>query len=881
MNIPGDTEIETETGETAAPAARPRAGLLTRLGVGPKLYLAFGAIAATTVIAGVLSVLAFRQADEVVHELTHEAIPVITQSMKAAQTGERIAALAPSLASAASLEEHETIRGDLNQRVDDLRRQMQELAAADVAGAGDAAALVEEFSKSLAALADEVAGGIRLGDAKQVQVANSAEQHDRLLQQLRPTVQKAGEQLLQAAETATEKNRNGVTGLLETEMEFLKAGLEIRALGKELSLIIMELQFVAEPASLQPLRERYVAAAEKVKTALDLLPEEEELQSLRDAAESIIEVGLGALGNIFEIRRRELQARNDFVASKWREQRLGKLQETKVLLAEFDAASEVVVDNASFNLVIGSETVADETADTVSQLIGNDVARVRSLLWALSDANLVAGMIRAAGNEPETDGIDRIERNLALAGARMLASLEASGDTGAIQEAAQALLALGEGEQAVPALRRSELEARGRISATLEATRASAGQLTAMVHDMVTRAEAASAASSAAAAAVIQRNSLIQMLMVASSVVAAFLIGWLFVGRVIVAKLRALEGVMGRLTRGELECDVPAVSADDEIGRMSRAVEIFKQNAIEVRRLEEDKQANERRAAEEKQRAMAQMADGFEAGVMGVVEDVARSAGDMRNAAQDMSSVASQASSQADEVAQAARNATDHVQSVSQTAEQLALAVKEVGQQVGNAATAAERAVTEAARTDTTIGSLSEFAARIGDIVDLISDIAEQTNLLALNAAIEASRAGDAGKGFAVVAAEVKSLANQTGEATIEIRKQADGIRDVSHEAVAAIKNIAQKIEELHGINTTVSAAVEEQIASIQEISTSSREAAEGTRAVSGRITELSDASRQTGSASAGMLDNTDSLTASSDNLKRAVNDFLSQVRAA
>ena len=64
---------------------------------------------------------------------------------------------------------------------------------------------------------------------------------------------------------------------------------------------------------------------------------------------------------------------------------------------------------------------------------------------------------------------------------------------------------------------------------------------------------------------------------------------------------------------------------------------------------------------------------------------------------------------------------------------------------------------------------MSQAAARIGVVIDLINDIAAQTNLLALNATIEAARAGEAGKGFAVVATEVKSLASQTATATEEI----------------------------------------------------------------------------------------------------------------
>ena len=66
-------------------------------------------------------------------------------------------------------------------------------------------------------------------------------------------------------------------------------------------------------------------------------------------------------------------------------------------------------------------------------------------------------------------------------------------------------------------------------------------------------------------------------------------------------------------------------------------------------------------------------------------------------------------------------------------------------------------------------------ADEIGKVIEVIQDIAEQTNLLALNATIEAARAGDAGKGFAVVATEVKELAKQTANATIDIRKRIEG----------------------------------------------------------------------------------------------------------
>ena len=66
--------------------------------------------------------------------------------------------------------------------------------------------------------------------------------------------------------------------------------------------------------------------------------------------------------------------------------------------------------------------------------------------------------------------------------------------------------------------------------------------------------------------------------------------------------------------------------------------------------------------------------------------------------------------------------------------------------------------------------ALSDQAQAIGEIVRTVNGLAEQSNLLSVNAGIEAAKAGEAGRGFAVVAGEVKSLAEQSRQATAQIR---------------------------------------------------------------------------------------------------------------
>jgi methyl-accepting chemotaxis protein len=193
----------------------------------------------------------------------------------------------------------------------------------------------------------------------------------------------------------------------------------------------------------------------------------------------------------------------------------------------------------------------------------------------------------------------------------------------------------------------------------------------------------------------------------------------------------------------------------------------------------------------------------------------------------------------------------------------------------------AAKAVEDANRTDATVEGLAKAADRIGEVINLIQDIASQTNLLALNATIEAARAGDAGKGFAVVASEVKSLANQTGKATEDIKAQIAEIQGATGEAVAAIRNVGSSIVQINEIATVVANAVESQGAAAREIAGNVGAAATGTSDVSSNIAAVTVASSDVGAGAGLVLGHANGLSEQAHRLKREVDAFLAKVRSA
>ena len=147
------------------------------------------------------------------------------------------------------------------------------------------------------------------------------------------------------------------------------------------------------------------------------------------------------------------------------------------------------------------------------------------------------------------------------------------------------------------------------------------------------------------------------------------------------------------------------------------------------------------------------------------------------------------------------------------------------------------------------IVSLSEQSQAIGEIIATVNDLAEQSNLLAVNAAIEAAKAGEHGKGFAVVAQEVRSLAEQSKQATAQIRTILNDIQKATNAAVMATEQGSKAVE-----------AGQKQ----------SIEAGDAIRLLADSITESANASTQIAASSQQQMVGMDQVALAMENIKEA-----------
>jgi methyl-accepting chemotaxis protein len=282
--------------------------------------------------------------------------------------------------------------------------------------------------------------------------------------------------------------------------------------------------------------------------------------------------------------------------------------------------------------------------------------------------------------------------------------------------------------------------------------------------------------------------------------------------RHIAGPLGNISAVSARIAAGDLSSSLPATLRSDEVGALTRSFANMTASLKAMAEVARRISAGDLTVEVKPQSEQDVLGTAFDAMVKGLRElttEVREGVGVLASSASEILATTTQVAAGASETATAVSQTTTTVEEVKQTAQvasEKARYVSESAQKSAQVSVTGKKSVDETIACMSRISEqmdliaegivrLSEQGQAIGEIMASVNDLAEQSNLLAVNASIEAAKAGEQGQGFAVVAQEVRSLAQQSKQATAQVRTILTDFQKATSSAVMAAEQGSKAVD--------------------------------------------------------------------------------------
>lgn len=178
------------------------------------------------------------------------------------------------------------------------------------------------------------------------------------------------------------------------------------------------------------------------------------------------------------------------------------------------------------------------------------------------------------------------------------------------------------------------------------------------------------------------------------------------------------------------------------------------------------------------------------------------------------------------------------------------------------------------------LATINERAVAINAVVTTITKVADQTNLLSVNAAIEAEKAGEQGRGFLVVAREIRRLADQTAESTLDIARLVEEMQAAVSAGVMEMDRFADKVRRgVDDVNET-SRQMGAIIGQVAENTERFRAVTEGMASQSAGAVQISDATDHLQQSARAAIDGLARLSATARSIEGATTTLQAEVAA-